>query len=209
MATPTPKTPLLEQDHKEARNEQRKEAQKEERKEERIIEAAIDIFLRYGYARTTMGDIAQGARISRPALYLVFPRKEDIFAAVIRRIGDTKLQELGTALPGLPTLAQRLHFCCEQWAGHGYDLTQAHPDAEDVFDLAFVPVREMYAALEAFLAAILAESLAASELQCTPQELARILIFAMRGFRTIASDGAHMRQMIALQVDVIVAALRV
>ena len=175
---------------------------------DRIVAAATNVFLRYGHARTTMNDIAEAASISRPALYLVFPHKEDIFAAVIERLIQDTLQQYREALPRLRSLDRKLHFCCEQWAGHGYDLTQAHPDAKDVFNLAFVPVREMYAALEAFLADLLREAVAASKLKTTPAELARILIFAMRGFKDIAEDGAHMRRLIALQVEVVLASLR-
>ena len=177
-------------------------------KEDRIIKAANGVFLRYGYARTTMGDIAEGARISRPALYLVFPRKDDIFATVIARMSTEKLQEMRDALPALPGLEQKLRFCCESWGAHGYDLTEAHPDASDLFDLDFVPVQEMYAAFEAFLAALLAEPLSTSLLKCTPPELAHNMIFAMRGFRAIAQDGKDMRRMIALHVEVILAALQ-
>lgn len=177
-------------------------------RKDRIIAAGTDVFLRYGHARTTMADIADNAGISRPALYLVFPRKEDIFAAVIERLIQDKLQQLREALPRLRSLNRKLHFCCEQWAGHGYDLTQAHPDAKDVFDLAFVPVREMYAVLAGFLADLLRDAVAASKLKTTPEELAYVLIFAMRGLRDIAEDGAHMRRLIALQVDVVLASLK-
>ena len=177
-------------------------------KRDRIIAAATGVFLRYGHARTTMGDVAEEAGISRPALYLVFPRKEDIFAAVIERLMEDTLRMYRETLPRLRSLDRKLHFCCEQWAGHGYDLTQAHPDARDVFDLAFAPVREMYAALEAFLADLLREALRASKLKATPEELARVLIFAMRGFKDIAEDAAHMRRLIALQVDVVLASMK-
>ena len=175
---------------------------------DRIVEAATNVFLRYGHARTTMNDVAEAAGISRPALYLVFPHKEDIFAAVIERLIQDTLQQYREALPRLRSLDRKLHFCCEQWAGHGYDLTQAHPDARDVFNLAFTPVREMYAALETFLADLLREAVDASKLKTTPEELARVLIFAMRGFKDIAEDGAHMRRLIALQVEVVLASLR-
>jgi AcrR family transcriptional regulator len=37
-------------------------------KEERVIAGATEVFLRYGFARTTMGDIAERVGISRPAL---------------------------------------------------------------------------------------------------------------------------------------------
>ncbi len=175
---------------------------------DRIIAAATDVFLRYGHARTTMGDVAEAAGISRPALYLVFPRKEDIFAAVIERLIQDTLQQYRDALPKLRNLDRKLHFCCEQWAGHGYDLTKAHPDAKDLFNLAFAPVRKMYTALEAFLADLLREAVAASKLKTTPAELARILIFGMRGFKDIAEDAAHMRRLIALQVDVVLASMK-
>ena len=66
----------------------------------------------------------------------------------------------------------------------------------------------MYAALTAFLADLLREAVAASKLKTTPEELARILIFAMRGFKDIAEDRAHMRRMIALQVDVVLASIK-
>ena len=175
---------------------------------DQIIAAATDVFLRYGHARTTMDDVAEKAGISRPALYLVFPRKEDIFGAVIGRLIEDTLRQYREALPRLRSLDRKLHFCCEQWAGHGYDLTQAHPDAKDVFNLGFAPVRKMYAALTAFLADLLREAVAASKLKTTPEELARILIFAMRGFKDIAEDRAHMRRMIALQVDVVLASIK-
>ncbi len=174
---------------------------------DRIITAATDVFLRYGHARTTMGDVAEEAGISRPSLYLVFPRKEDIFAAVIERMTHDTLQRYRENLPKLKSLGKKLHFCCEQWAGHGYDLTKAHPDARDVFNLAFPPVREMYGALEAFLADLLRDAVASSKLKTRPEELVRILLFGMRGFKDIAEDGAHMRRLIALQVDVVLGAI--
>jgi len=51
-------------------------------KREKVLTAALDVFLRYGYKRVTMNDIATAAGISRPALYLVFESKEEIFKGV-------------------------------------------------------------------------------------------------------------------------------
>ena len=44
-----------------------------------VFEAAHEVFAQYGYKRTTMNDIAQAADISRPALYLIFDNKENLF----------------------------------------------------------------------------------------------------------------------------------
>ncbi len=173
-----------------------------------VVESAREVFIRYGFARTTMGDIAQSAGISRPALYLIFPRKDDIFAAVMKQMSDEMLRDLRLALPRLRTLERRLRFCCTTWGAHGYDLMQAHPDAKDLFDLSFPSVRETYAAFETFLTELLEDAASASGLRTSPQRLARVIVYAMRGFKDVARDGKHMREMITLQVDVLVAALK-
>jgi AcrR family transcriptional regulator len=98
-----------------------------------VIEAATDVFLRYGLAKTTMGDIAAAARISRPALYLVFPSKEDVFAAVIRRMDATWHAELAAALERQPTPEARLRHACGEWAAHGIGVVARDPDAQDLF----------------------------------------------------------------------------
>lgn len=46
---------------------------------ERVRAAALVVFGKYGYRRSTMADIAAAAAMSRPALYLVFCNKEAIF----------------------------------------------------------------------------------------------------------------------------------
>ncbi len=44
-----------------------------------VFEAAADVFSRYGFRRTSMNDVAEAAGVSRPALYLMFENKEDLF----------------------------------------------------------------------------------------------------------------------------------
>lgn len=46
-----------------------------------ILDAAFRVFVTYGFKRTTMADIAEAAGLSRPALYLVFKNKTEIYAA--------------------------------------------------------------------------------------------------------------------------------
>jgi AcrR family transcriptional regulator len=48
----------------------------------RILEGAKQAFLAYGFQRTTMDDIARASEISRPALYLMFKNKTDIYRAL-------------------------------------------------------------------------------------------------------------------------------
>lgn len=71
-----------------------------------ILQAAFNTFVSYGFKRTTMADIADAAGMSRPALYLLFKNKGDIFRAgfimfVEELIGAMKLiLDGGDDLPG-------------------------------------------------------------------------------------------------------------
>jgi AcrR family transcriptional regulator len=172
-----------------------------------VVEAATGVFLRYGLARTTMGDIAAAARISRPALYLVFPSKDDVFAAVIRRMDETWHAELVAALERQPTAEAKLRHACGEWAAHGIGLVERYPDAKDLFDLRFAAVRDMYEHFELLVAGLLDEAAASSRLGATPRELARSLIYAMRGIRSSAVSTEDMTRLAELQVSVLVAAL--
>jgi AcrR family transcriptional regulator len=54
----------------------------------RILNAAFRCFARYGYARTSMTDIAAEAGLSRTALYQHYSRREDIFLALSKRVNE-------------------------------------------------------------------------------------------------------------------------
>ncbi len=53
-----------------------------------IVTAAANMFARYGYSKTTMGDIAAEAGVARQTVYNAFPGKEEILRAVVRQAGD-------------------------------------------------------------------------------------------------------------------------
>ncbi len=48
-----------------------------------IVAAAVPIFLRFGYKKASMDSVAEAANLSRQAVYLYFPCKEALFAAVV------------------------------------------------------------------------------------------------------------------------------
>lgn len=176
-------------------------------KEEQALAGAAEAFTRYGYARTTMGDIAARAGMSRPALYLVFPDKDAIFARVIRRMDDDKLKAIRTALSQLQTLEARLLSACLEWGLHGVELAAVHPDADDLFDLRFPAVREVYARFEAFVVELIDETARAAGIAAAPEDLARTLVYGMRGLRAAASGPAEMRRLVTVQVQTFVRAL--
>lgn len=52
---------------------------------ENIIEAADELFARYGYERTSMDDIARHLGIGKGSIYLDFKTKEDILFRILER----------------------------------------------------------------------------------------------------------------------------
>ncbi len=173
-----------------------------------ILSAAAGVFLRYGYSRTTMGDVAEAARISRPALYVIFPKKDDIFAAVVEEMNNRKLAELRKAIRGMRSFERKLQYCCEEWGSHGMELMEVHPDARDLFDIARPAVQAMYEEFIGLLTELLSQGMIGTRQKASPSQLARNLAFAMRGFKDAVESAAEMRKMIALEVDTVLAAVK-
>jgi AcrR family transcriptional regulator len=53
---------------------------------ETILDAAIEVFLRYGFKKTSMDDLARSSGISRQGLYIYFQTKELLFDAALRHL---------------------------------------------------------------------------------------------------------------------------
>lgn len=166
-----------------------------------IAQAANELFIRYGLARTTMGDIAAAAGISRPTLYASFPQKQDVFGAVIELMVSQKLAILAAETATIPHLAQKLRHICISWATDGFDLVRANPDAKDMFDISFAPVRASHAAFAAMLAKILADA-GTPESELTGE----LMVAAIRGFKDLATDRGHLERLIARLCAVVASA---
>ncbi len=63
-----------------------------------IVAAAVPIFLRFGYKKTSMDAVAAAANLSRQAVYLHFPGKEALFAAVVDNLCESTRQIAHVAL---------------------------------------------------------------------------------------------------------------
>lgn len=53
-----------------------------------IIEAAKEVFHRYGFKKTSMDDLARAVGLSRQGLYLHFPSKQALFKTMIMQVLD-------------------------------------------------------------------------------------------------------------------------
>jgi AcrR family transcriptional regulator len=94
------------------------EAEAPESRREALLEAAVGVFARYGFRKTSMDEVARAAGVSRQGLYLQFADKESLFReAVAYKLN----RQLTAALLALShehlDLETRLIAACDEWAG--------------------------------------------------------------------------------------------
>lgn len=87
-----------------------------------LLEAALGVFLRYGYRKTSMDEVAQAAQISRQGLYLHFANKEELFRATVRHAFESCVADGLRALaredlPLEERLVQSFNQCMGRYVG--------------------------------------------------------------------------------------------
>jgi len=83
--------------------------------EESVLDQVTDIFWRQGYANTSVSDLVEATGVHKPSLYRVFGTKEEMFARVLHRYLDDRLEmftsiisESGPGVDGIHTFLERL-----------------------------------------------------------------------------------------------------
>lgn len=63
-----------------------------------VLTAAVTVFGRYGFQKTSMEAVAKAAGISRPGLYLMFPNKEQLYRATMQGVMEGAQQAMESCL---------------------------------------------------------------------------------------------------------------
>ena len=181
-------------------------------KEQKVIEAARQIFLRYGYKRVTMADIAEAAGMSRPALYLVFPSKEETLVAVTAQVFASMLDELREGLGRFTGVKDKLTFAFETWTVRGFELVRASPDAKDLIESSYEFAAEVTNKAAAEFVAILSDVLEPllqkqRKLDLSSIDIAQLLVNAMPGFKAAAKNTDQLRKSIKGIINLVLASL--
>lgn len=104
-------------------------------KRARVLDNAMRVVLAYGYHRTTMDDIARAADMSRPALYLLFKNKADIYRAVATRMFQDSAQRIGDIMAGDGPLGDRLFRAIDGMMIQMMAAIHASPHGAELLDL--------------------------------------------------------------------------
>lgn len=82
-----------------------------------ILDPAEQLFIQFGYRRTTMDDVARRAGVAKGTLYLYFDSKAELFRAMQARDVATSQRLCDAAEARGGTLADRLFGQLEAWFG--------------------------------------------------------------------------------------------
>lgn len=173
-----------------------------------LLTAAFESFARYGYTRTTMGDVATAAGMSRPAVYLRVRNKDELLRAVGAELlrssvtraktaaNDTAL-ELGARVEGVLLAKLDLILDLAARSEHAVELLAAHARADADGSA------EYTAAIESLAAVALAERLPRKR----AREVAAMLTRCVMGFEADLHDPAAARARLRLLIELVMAGL--
>ena len=162
-----------------------------------IIDAAARMFSRYGYAKTTMGDIAVDAGVARQTVYNAFSSKDDVLRAVVRSVGLTTMTEVKEAWKSSDNLGERFRLFQELGPVRWFETVQAAPDSSALIDglhsAAAEALAEMEAAWHHELCIIIDASDTASS-RATVQEVVEFFYSASINAKHGTDDVEHLRR---------------
>jgi AcrR family transcriptional regulator len=83
-----------------------------------VLDAAVGVFARYGFRKTSMDEVARAAGVSRQGLYLQFANKEELFRKALVHSLNNQLNAAVAALSRRQdSLELRLITACDAWSG--------------------------------------------------------------------------------------------
>jgi AcrR family transcriptional regulator len=188
------------------------------RPRDRIIDAAMLVFRRHGFRRSSIEQTAEAAGLTRQALYHHFESKEVLFRAVIEHVHESALaaelaavnaaEQQGRALADILIggIAARLRQIIASFDGS--------PHVEELFSEHLLQARDLY---QKYAALYAAQSAATIERVCrrqkfalvrgmSPQELARCVEMAMNGAKA-ANPGMQPPERFLRDLDIMVRTL--
>jgi len=172
-------------------------------KKEAVYEAAAEVFARYGFRRTTMNDIAQGAEISRPALYLMFDNKENLFCELAAYRLNQAVDQALSVLAGTGKLNTRFIEALLIFEKIYYEPIADSPHGGELMDtnqkLATEEMAKGFSKLVTAFAKVLKEAEKTGEANfqntpLTPKAFVELLFAALGGIKKKASSTTEFRK---------------
>ena len=155
----------------------------------RILEGARDAFLRFGFERSSMADIAKGAGVTRTALYHYFPGKNEVLQALIKALHESTHRSAIEALEGSADLSSALHGLLQAKLGQALTLMNESPNGIELVEATHRLTGPLTRAADAEFQALVVDALQLHGRAADAETSADTLIAAAKGL--MRSGEAH------------------
>jgi AcrR family transcriptional regulator len=101
-----------------------------------IVLAALGLFTRYGYRKTSVDDIALAAHVAKRTVYLHFENKAAVFLAILEYLSDQVRQRCAVAESAGGAAVDRLTGLLDAYFGMAFELfskSEHMPELEETF----------------------------------------------------------------------------
>ncbi|MFZ8955980.1 MAG: TetR/AcrR family transcriptional regulator [Pseudohongiellaceae bacterium] len=178
---------------------------KHQAKRDAVYDAASVVFAQYGFRRTTMNDIAKSAGISRPALYLMFENKEDLFQGLAAHRLDQAIDSALSMLQGNGKIADRFLESLLVFEQIFYEPIADSPHGTELMDISLSLASEIMTKKLARFHAALTKSLSEAEAReqitfartpMKPRAFVELLFTALNGVKKRALNTAEFRKLV-------------
>ncbi|MCB2210805.1 TetR/AcrR family transcriptional regulator [bacterium] len=177
----------------------------EKDKRQEIVETAAGVFLRHGYRKTTLDDIAEAAHLQKSSLYHYFSNKDELFREIVKYIHGQLYDTLSASMPGTGTLRDEIETYLDVLSK---EIERLHPHKElflEEVGLLLPIAQDLIITFEASLRHLLEKRIAAAvtkgelSASCPVKELTTVIsyflerVFKAREFSehyAIAADNA-------------------
>ncbi|NRD48581.1 TetR/AcrR family transcriptional regulator [Corallococcus exiguus] len=179
----------------------------------KLLEASLGVFVRFGYRKTSMEEVARAADVSRQGLYLHFATKEELFRAAVEYALGNHLEAALAALTATERpLEARLVAALDERLG--CYIGQMGGDALDLIETSGVLTGSVLASHDARFEKALARALSDSQLMAvyasaglTAPQLARTLHATARGWKHTCTSREAFVEQITVAVRILFAPL--
>jgi AcrR family transcriptional regulator len=124
-----------------------------------IVLAALELFTRYGYRKTSIDDIAGAAHVAKRTVYLHFENKAAVFLAILEYLGDQVRERCVAAERMGGTAVDRLTGLLDAYFGMAFELfsnSEHMPELAETFStLARARIGDLNAEYEERLASFM------------------------------------------------------
>lgn len=168
-------------------------SQDTQRREE-ALEVAFELFLRFGYRKTSMDEVARAVGLSRQGLYLWFPNKKSLFAEVFEHHMRAKMSAIeALLLEEQGALSRRITSAFVTFFGAAVGARSEAMD--ELLGAGLSMLGDRLLEYEEDFQRILTDALEPfADEQHTPQDLAQMLYATSTGWKYRAADLEVYRQ---------------